>query len=199
MAIDNPWTEPHVVLEIRAAHTLNQLLVRIATMADTSIAEAPKESPKASPASDPELVALRKAFLSQQRLSMFPSQRILAATTIGFTAGGLSGLFQGSNMAGLRFRAENAHRLPSTATGWYLYHKSKNYHIMLGGIKKGFKEGMRIGSMVGFFILSEDAVDRLRAWYARGEMKRKDVGSTVVAALGTSAVFSLWSKQKNSS
>ncbi|KAA8574705.1 hypothetical protein EYC84_003955 [Monilinia fructicola] len=34
------------------------------------------------------------------------------------------GISHGSQTAGLRFRAENAHRLPTSPTGWYLYHKT---------------------------------------------------------------------------
>lgn len=74
-------------------------------------------------------------------------------------------------MSGLRFRAENAHRLPSSQVGWYLYHKSKNYHVLLGGVKEGVKMGFRLGFWVGGFFFMEEAVDRLR-----GALLRQWVG-----------------------
>ena len=88
-------------------------------------------------------------------------------------------------MAGMRFRAEHSHVFPTTRTGWYLYHKSKNYHVMLGGIKEGLKMGTKVGFWAGGFFLVEEAVDRKR--------RTKDFLSTVVAGLTTAGAFSAWS------
>ena len=89
-------------------------------------------------------------------------------------------------MAGLRFRAENSHRFPTSATGWYLYHKSKNYHKMLGGLKEGFRMGGKVAFWGGSFFAFEELIDS-----ARGT---KDFASTVVAGLSVAGGFSLWSK-----
>lgn len=91
----------------------------------------------------------------------------------------------GSRQASLRFRAENAHRLPTNERGWYFYHKSKNYYTALGGVKQGVKAGARICSWVSMFVVTEEAVDRL--------MGRSDFLSTVVAGLSLSGFFSIWS------
>jgi hypothetical protein len=85
---------------------------------------------------------------SSHRLSIPFALRLPALVAVGATSGSLLGLIHGANETGLRFRAENAHRLPATQTGWYLYHKSKNYVAMLGGIKEGVRmAGKRSGSV----------------------------------------------------
>ena len=120
------------------------------------------------------------------RLSLPFSVRLVGSTTVSFFAGMALGLSHGAQTSGLRFRAENAHRLPKDATGWYLYHKSKNYHIMFGGVKEGVKMGTKLGFLGGGFFVVEEAVDRLRG--------TKDFLSTVVAGLGIAGAFSLWSE-----
>lgn len=96
------------------------------------------------------------------------------------------GASYGTQMAALRFRAENAHRLPSTANGWYLYHKSKNYRIMLAGLKEGFKMGPKVALWGGGFFVVEEAVD-----ISRG---KEDFVSTAVAGLAIAGGFSIWSE-----
>ncbi|KAI9672333.1 MAG: hypothetical protein M1817_003355 [Caeruleum heppii] len=109
-----------------------------------------------------------------------------ASTSVSFLTGMALGMSQGSITAGLRFRAENAHRLPQTPTGWYFYHKSKNYHRMLGGVKEGFRMGFRMGFWGGALFTVQEAVDRIRG--------TKDFASTVVAGLGVAGGFSLWNR-----
>ncbi len=118
----------------------------------------------------------------ESRLSTPFGIRFPAATGVAFITGLSLGLSHGAKTAGLRFRAENSHRFPTTSTGWYLYHKSKNYHVMLGGIKEGLKMGSKIAFWAGGFFLVEEAVDRLRG--------TKDFVSTVVAGLSISGGFS---------
>ena len=122
----------------------------------------------------------------ESRLSIPFSMRFPAATGVAFVTGLSLGLSHGSKIYGLRFRAENAHRFPTSSTGWYLYHKSKNYHMMLGGIKEGLKMGSKIAFWGGGFFLVEEAVDRLRG--------TKDFMSTLVAGLSVSGGFSAWSR-----
>lgn len=121
----------------------------------------------------------------ESRLSIPFSIRFPTATSVAFITGLSLGLTHGGKLAGLRFRAENSHRFPSTSTGWYLYHKSKNYHMMLGGVKEGLKMGSKIAFWAGGFFLVEEAVDRLR--------DTKDFLSTIVAGLSVSGGFSAWS------
>jgi len=129
------------------------------------------------------------------------------------------GAANGGQMAGLRFRAENAHRLPTSTVGWYLYHKSKNYNAMLGGVKEGLKMGFKLGAWGGLFFWMEEGIDRLRGlvwrewesiqdkrWLSNGWERsigldrledehgfiwvQRDFLSTTAAALGTAGLFS---------
>jgi len=133
------------------------------------------------------------------------------------------GAANGGQMAGLRFRAENAHRLPTSTVGWYLYHKSKNYNAMLGGVKEGLKMGFKLGAWGGLFFWMEEGIDRLRGlvwrewesiqdkrWLSNGWERsigldrledehgfiwvQRDFLSTTAAALGTAGIFSSWNR-----
>ena len=87
-------------------------------------------------------------------------------------------------MAAYRYRAENAHRLPTSTTGWYLYHKTKNYHAIIGGVKDGIKMGLVIAGSAVLFLGIEDIVDQVRGG-------TKDVASTLVAGGTVSGLWSL--------
>ena len=126
---------------------------------------------------------------SASRLSLPFQIRFPATTATGFFAGSFLGVSHGSQTAGLRFRAENTHRLPTSSTGWFLYHKSKNYHMMLGAIKEGLKMGGKVGFWVGGFFAVEEAIDRVRGG-------RADFLSTVVAGLSVAGGFSAWREQE---
>jgi hypothetical protein len=123
---------------------------------------------------------------AEARLSIPYSARLLLATSLSFMAGGALGLSHGAQKSGLRFRAENTHRLPSSQAGWYFYHKSKNYHMALGGVKDGLKMGARISFWTAGFFAIEELFDRYR--------RTKDFLNTVLASLVVSGSFSLWSR-----
>ncbi|PQE20430.1 tim17 Tim22 Tim23 Pmp24 family domain-containing protein [Rutstroemia sp. NJR-2017a BBW] len=112
--------------------------------------------------------------------------RIPAAVTISFLTGMGLGVSLGAQNAGLRFRAENAHRLPTDSTGWYLYHKTKNYHMALGGVKEGLKMGGKIAFWTAGFFGIEEIMDEFRG--------RKDFLSTIVASLSVAGGFSVWNR-----
>ncbi|KAH7319439.1 hypothetical protein BKA65DRAFT_102266 [Rhexocercosporidium sp. MPI-PUGE-AT-0058] len=117
----------------------------------------------------------------------FPfGMRLPIATSISFVSGLVLGMSHGSQMAGFRFRAENAHRLPSTPTGWYLYHKSKNYNMALGGVKEGLKMGAKVSFWTAGFFSIEEMFDRYRG--------TKDFFNTVIASLSIAGGFSLWNR-----
>ncbi len=143
------------------------------------------------------------------RLSLPLGWRLPLLTLVASTTGLCLGIAHGSTETALRFRAENAHRLPTTQTGWYLYHKSKNYHVILGGVKEGFRMGGRLAVWSGLFVVMEEGVDRGRAaawreWRAhapswqgreveeRAAERQRDFMSTVLAGLGTAGAFSAW-------
>jgi hypothetical protein len=119
------------------------------------------------------------------RFSLPFGVRLPVATSLSFLVGMGLGVSHGSQVAGLRFRAENAHRLPTSPTGWYLYHKSKNYAMAFGGVKEGFKMGAKVSFWTFGFFFIEDMFDRYRG--------TKDFINTVIASLSVAGVFSMWS------
>ena len=121
----------------------------------------------------------------ESRLATPSPIRIPSAALLGFLGGFGLGASHSGKMASMRFRAENSHRFPTSQTGWYLYHKSKNYHVMLDGIKVGLKLGTKISLWAGGFFVIEEIIDQLRG--------TKDFVSTAVAGLSTAGVFSAWS------
>ncbi len=146
---------------------------------------SPRDRPPPFPPSTHPQPPQLLEFEPYPRLSIPTGARIVAAGASAFTAGMALGLAHGGKMAELRFRAEHAHRMPTSTTGWYLYHKSKNYHRAQGGLREGFRLGSRLGlwTMVAFGL--EKAVDHTRG--------RADFVSTVLASLAATGGFSLWS------
>ncbi|CAK7202877.1 hypothetical protein SEUCBS139899_005604 [Sporothrix eucalyptigena] len=122
----------------------------------------------------------------QSRLSLPDVVRIPLATFASFTVGMGLGAAQGSTMAGLRFRAEHAHKLPMTTAGWYLYHKSKNYHVAYGGIREGLRMGARVSVWTTAMFGIETLFDRYRG--------TQDLANTVVACVTVAGAFSLWNR-----
>lgn len=133
------------------------------------------------PLTPEELEALYRA----SRLSIPTVARIPAASALSFMTGMGLGLVQGSKMAGLRFRAEHAHKLPQTTTGWYMYHKSKNYHVALGGVREGLKMGARVSVWTTAMFCIEAMFDNYRG--------STDFVNTVLACVSVAGGFSLWS------
>ncbi|KAJ5523280.1 hypothetical protein N7513_012824 [Penicillium frequentans] len=133
-----------------------------------------------------KLVYWHKLFESDTppRLGIDVEKRIPYATMCAFIPGLALGYVHGSKKAGLLFRAENAHRFPTTSTGWFQYHKTKNYISIVGGVKDGLKMGAKLGVGALAFSLFEETVD-----YARHE--ERDFLSTVTAGLSFSGIYSL--------
>ncbi|KAL9619165.1 MAG: hypothetical protein Q9160_006174 [Pyrenula sp. 1 TL-2023] len=128
---------------------------------------------------------------SPQRLSLPPLIRIPVLTTLTCLTGFVLGFSHGAPLATYRYRAENAHRFPTTSTGWYLYHRTKGYHAVVGGVKHGMKMGAVLGFTVGSFLAVENAVDKVREERGLGT---KDFGSTVVAG---ASVGGIWAAVKS--
>lgn len=150
----------------------------------------PSEPPLPDPVSRRSSIFPPSPIDNELRLSTTFAARTLLGMLFAFIGGGILGGYQGSTMASLRFRAENSHRFPTTTTGWYLYHKSKNYHCMLQAIKDGLRFGPRLAGWTGAFFFLEETVDHWRG--------TRDAFSSAVAALTTSSIFSFkrkpWSK-----
>ncbi|EIN10283.1 hypothetical protein PUNSTDRAFT_132376 [Punctularia strigosozonata HHB-11173 SS5] len=108
------------------------------------------------------------------RFLLLPGTAILVGTTLG--------LVRGSRVASLRFLAENAHRPPTTVRGWYFYNKTKNYRVMMAGLKMAALDAGRLGATAAAWVGVEEAVSRAgEGW--------EDV-SEVAAGTGTAALFS---------
>lgn len=118
------------------------------------------------------------------RLSLTTPSRITLGSTLSALIGFSLGATQGGATSNLRFRAEHAHKMPDSTAGWYLYHKSKNYHAMQGGIAEGFRMAARTGLWSFMALGLESTVDQWRG--------RSDLFSTVVASLSVAGAFSLW-------
>ena len=132
---------------------------------------------------------------ANERLSIPVVLRMPILLTSSFFIGFGLGAAQGGPIAGYRYRAENAHRLPNTQTGWYLYHKSKNYHSIIGGVKEGVKMGGVLVVWPALFLVTEETIDRWRGRvFARGDddvaKGQRDFASTVVAAMSTAGIYS---------
>lgn len=123
--------------------------------------------------------------VSLDRLSLPYIRRVWIGGIGGLSLGTFLGISYGSQMAGFRFRAENSHRLPKSPKGWYLYHKSKNYHMMLQGLKGGLKMGPKMALLSGGFFVVEEALDRYGG--------RQDFVSTTIAGVSLAGGYSLWS------
>ena len=132
---------------------------------------------------------------ANERLSIPFIVRAPLLLTSSFIIGFSLGAAHGGPIAAYRYRAENAHRLPTTHTGWYLYHKSKNYHSIIGGVKEGVKLGGVLCGWASIFMCCEEVVDRSRGrLFAKGDddvaYGQRDAASTVVAAMSTAGIYS---------
>jgi hypothetical protein len=132
---------------------------------------------------------------ANERLSIPFIIRAPLLLTSSFIVGFSLGAAHGGPIAAYRYRAENAHRLPTTQTGWYLYHKSKNYHSIIGGVKEGVKLGGVLCGWATIFMCCEEIVDRSRGrLFAKGDDDvangQRDAASTIVAAMSTAGIYS---------
>lgn len=118
------------------------------------------------------------------RLGMEIKDRLPYTAFAAFSVGMAIGSSYGAKKAAYQFRAENAHRFPTTSTGWFQYHKTKNYKAIVGGVQEGMKMGFKLGAGAMAFCLFEETVD-----CARND--RRDFLSTVIAGLSFSGIYSL--------
>jgi len=148
--------------------------------ADERRARMVRERPPPLPAAEIE------ALYHNARLSLPAPLRIPMASALSFFTGFTLGTSQGGKMAGLQFRAEHAHKLPKSTTGWYLYHKSKNYRMAYGGIREGFRMGIKLSIWTTAMFAIEQMFDSYRG--------TADFANTVTACVTVAGGFSLWSK-----
>lgn len=105
------------------------------------------------------------------RFYLLPGGAMCVGTAIG--------LVRGSRAAGLRFLAENAHRPPTTVQGWYFYNKTKNYRMMLGGLRKAGTDAAKLGFTALAWVTFEEGLHQVGL---------DDLGE-VGAGIGTAGIF----------
>ncbi|KAJ7095164.1 hypothetical protein B0H15DRAFT_775511 [Mycena belliarum] len=93
--------------------------------------------------------------------------------------GAVVGVSRGTRLASLRFLAENAHRTPTTQKGWYYYHKTKNYRVILGGLRGAVRDGGYLATITLGWVALETGLEAV-GWGA--------VAMTG-AGLGTAGMF----------
>ncbi len=108
-----------------------------------------------------------------RRYYLLPGAAVLTGISIG--------LFRGSRTASLRFLAENAHRPPKTVRGWYLYNKTKNYRVLLGGLKEAGADATKLGLTAAAWVALEEGCTSLGLGL--------DDFREVVAGLGTGTLL----------
>ncbi|KAF2737651.1 hypothetical protein EJ04DRAFT_510094 [Polyplosphaeria fusca] len=147
-----------------------------------------------------------------ERLGLPFDQRLLAGLFFSFSSGFIIGSWHAGHAASLRFRAENAHRLPVSSAGWYLYHKSKNYYKWKHGITTGLRKGGFVATWATMFFTVEESLDVFRGTWRAGrtlyemegvdelEMaeldasvtRSRDFWSSAIAGMATGGLWSAW-------
>ncbi|KAH8716758.1 hypothetical protein GQ44DRAFT_752061 [Phaeosphaeriaceae sp. PMI808] len=102
------------------------------------------------------------------RLSLPFDQRLLLTLSLSSLLGFTLGSTTAGRSASLRFRAENAHRLPHTQPGWYLYHKSKNYYKWRFGATEGARKAGMLAAWTSVFFVVEESLDVFRGTWIAG-------------------------------
>lgn len=124
--------------------------------------------------------------ISGGRVGLNTGPRLVAMTGLGSFWGFALGAYLGGRQSGLQYLAENAHKLPTTVQGWYFYHKTKNYRVALGGIKRGARYALRTGGLCFVYGALEAGLDDVR-----GEA---DLFNSVASGVGSGAIFAALSK-----
>lgn len=145
----------------------------------------------ASPPSDPPRTIPQFTLIDPYpRLSMDAPSRLAFGSLSSSIVGMFLGALHGGQTSQLRFRAEHAHKMPDSTAGWYLYHKTKNYHAMYGGVREGMRMAARMGGWTFVALGLETAVDRCRG--------SADMFSTVMGCVSVAGLFSMRSKSRYS-
>ncbi|OBA23320.1 hypothetical protein METBIDRAFT_104071 [Metschnikowia bicuspidata var. bicuspidata NRRL YB-4993] len=97
-----------------------------------------------------------------QRLHLYPQERLQTVGAIAAMAGSAQGFFNGVKLSSLRYLTENAHRLPKTVGGWYFYHKKKNYIMLLAGFRQAATLAIKYSAGASAFLGLEAGLDYVR-------------------------------------
>ncbi|MBW0479768.1 hypothetical protein O181_019483 [Austropuccinia psidii MF-1] len=83
-------------------------------------------------------------------------QQVVVPTTVAFIIGFSSGATTSSKLSNYQFMVENLHRLPNSNKNWYFFQKTKNYKIILAGLKGGLKLGTNLACFTTSFCVLKD-------------------------------------------
>ncbi|ODV84499.1 hypothetical protein CANARDRAFT_191114, partial [[Candida] arabinofermentans NRRL YB-2248] len=123
-----------------------------------------------------------------ERLGLPPSLRITLFSTTAGLLGGCGGMIHGYKLASLRYLASNSHRLPTSKSGWFFYHKRKNYYCLKESMITGFKTSLKLSIWVGLLFSLESSLDSIRGL--------KDFGNTMMATTLNGFIYA-WINQMN--
>ncbi|KZT74292.1 hypothetical protein DAEQUDRAFT_720455, partial [Daedalea quercina L-15889] len=99
-----------------------------------------------------------------------------------FAVGAMIGLRRGARTAAMQFLAENVHRPPTTVQGWYFYNKTKNYRVLMAGLREAGWSAVKLTAISGTYVAVSEACEYMGgAW---GEVKE------VASCVGIAAAFS---------
>ncbi|KAI0732985.1 hypothetical protein C8Q72DRAFT_755729, partial [Fomitopsis betulina] len=113
-------------------------------------------------------------------INVHPHVYILPGTA--FVAGAMIGLRQGARTASMQYLAENVHRPPTTVQGWYFYNKTKNYRVLMAGLKEAGRNAARLTAITGTFVAVSEGCEYMGGVW--GEMKE------MASCVGIAAAFS---------
>jgi len=85
----------------------------------------------------------------------------------------------------MQFLAENAHRPPTTVQGWYFYNKTKNYRVLMAGLKEAGKDAARLTATVGAYVAVSEACEYMGGVWGEA----REVASCVGIAAAFAGVY----------
>lgn len=121
-----------------------------------------------------------------ERASLDPISRTLAIAMTASMVGVIIGGQREWQRAALRFRAEHAHRMPTSQKDWFFFQRAKSNYAMAAAMATAPKLGLKLAAATVGLVVMEEAIDNVRG------NKSKDLFSSVGASLSAAGVFSLW-------
>ena len=114
------------------------------------------------------------------RINVPPHVYILPGAA--FAVGAMIGLRRGARTAAMQFLAENVHRPPTTVQGWYFYNKTKNYRVLMAGLKEAGRSAAQLTAITATYVAVSEACEYMGgAW---------DEVKEVASCVGIAAAFS---------
>ncbi|PKK79770.1 hypothetical protein RhiirC2_312450 [Rhizophagus irregularis] len=116
------------------------------------------------------------------RANLTPYQRITTTCLLGGIWGFILGSREGAKRSSLQYLAERAHILPKTKEQWYLYHRNKNYKVILGAVKVGLPYAAKMSSLCFLYSGLETTLDFIR--------EENDIINSLIAGIISGTIVS---------